>query len=122
MQTKRSQVVEAALTTALTDRAYSPLAFYAGAPPSRRIGNGGGGSHEFVGAGDRSNILRQRRRNPYGGGGGGSAAVGAGVGGESSTEEMESEEWRRARETEYSLEDEAGLAEVDFRQQYDDFA
>ncbi|CAM9798209.1 unnamed protein product [Scytosiphon promiscuus] len=87
-----AQVVEAALTTALTDRPYSrPLAAYAGNGGQVMAGAGGGAAAEGPVTG------------PYGGGGGKRGDV--------------------AGDGLVDAEDEADdLAEVDFRDQYDDFA
>lgn len=90
-----SQVVEAALTTALTDRPYSkPLAVYAENSRNLQVmGVAGAGTTGAATTG------------PFGGGGGG------GLGADVSDEALPVGE-----------EEEDGLAEVDFRDQYDDFA
>lgn len=90
-------MVEAALTTALADRPYSQqLAFNAMVSPTS-LSSGGIGAGSGTASGNK-----RRDYYPYGSGGGAVEPSGVDGGSEGNEED--------------------GLAEVDFRHQYDDFA
>lgn len=92
-------MVEEALTTSLTDRPYNPLVLYAGISSTARAGHAGEGARRAHDSGLANGVVLAR-----------------GLGTETNVDA-----WRRHREDELA-DEETGLAEVDFRQQYDDFA
>lgn len=123
------QVLEEALTTALTDRPYNPVVHYAGVSShtSARSAGIGAADAQQRGQGSASAVRSYRGGSQHAGitaKAGASASEAAAYGSaRSRSGEADVEVWRRAMDN-YACHDaeESELAEVDFRQQYDDFA